>query len=830
MQSDLGLPSSASDRRISPPPPGGARWCCAAALSFLALLVPPTRGQGELGPRALPDPATLDFVQLSEGEVLALVAESQARGDHGRALTVLQGALEALARQERPPKQLFVQYHFHVAEAQRSLRRFEEALDASEESRRWLGLLFDETDPLDPRTEALLAWAENERCSLIGQRGWIYLDWGRLESARALFDEERRELEALGELASAGSHGDSLLHRANLACVTGTPEEVEALLSEAGDELAPRLHAHLRLSRATAGFERARREGLPLEDVRVAYERASADPDLDPVLVASALLALVEVELALGRPAAARERWHAAGKRLEESGSALTPNRRRWLALGASLAQAGERSEWRVRLGKEIETFLSEWRALETREDGYGLLHFNDALRLFAEFTRLSVELDGPDRGGARAFEILASAHAENRLARRLAAPAPSLEEMRAFLCPHPEDGLLAYLAGPTSSWVLALDARQVQVRPLGSSYSLERLARGLTRELLAGGGTWTTAGRSAAREVARAFLPEELGAWVASRRRLGVCGLDLFRGDVPFELLDASGRGPLGAETAIWNLPSLAAAVEGTRRASARAPTRPSLQLVAAPTMVPEVAARYSLEGFTLEADALERILASFDVDARDVRLGEAANAAALVGATGILQFLVHGVLDGTRSPGAELALAPRGERDDGLLSAPEVERTLAEHGAPRLAVLTACRASRSATRAGDGGSVGLAGAFLAGGASAVVAAGCDLDLELACEASALFHAALVGGADVAEALRDARARLARDERFAASAQPGFLRVIGFLPETFAASAADGLGPQRADRLPGVAFLAMLLVVGAGVVCRRRARVRDSG
>jgi hypothetical protein len=801
---------------------------CVLAGALATLLALSASGQD---PRALPEPATLDFARLSQERVLALVAESHARGDRVRALAILAGALDALTRQAHAPQQLFVQYHFHRAEALRSLRRFEEALDASEECRRWLARLLDETDPLDPRNETLLTWAENERCSLIGQRGWIFLEWGRIEAARALFEEEREELEALGELRSTESWVDSLMHRASLAATTGSPETAAALLAEGDASIPARARAFLRLSRATAGFERARREGQPLEAVHALFEEALTDPELAPIARVSAELRLAELALARERHLVAREHWQRAGRTLEDLGASGAEVQRRWIACGASLAEPAEHSEWLRRLEGEIDALLAEWGALDSSEDGHGFLHFNDALQLFGELTALSLALDGPELGARRALESLARAHAAGRLARQLRASAPTVAELREFLCPTPDQGLLVYLAGPVTSWVFALDPGRLRAFPLDSSYVLERQARVLMRALLATGEAWDDEGRRAARELARVLVPAELESWIEGWRALVVCGLDLFRGDVPFELLDLGGRGPLGTRKAVWNLPSLAAGVEQARRERARPPARPALRLVAAPALTPEVAGRYDLDLFELGSERLQRILASFAETGHDVRSGAEAHAGALVDAPTVLQFLAHGIYDEARSPGAELALTARLGEDDGLLSGRDVERALAQYGAPRLAVLTACRAGRAAVRAGDAGSVGLTGGFLAGGTSVVVAAACDLDLDLACHASGAFYAALVGGADVAEALRLARAELARSERFGTSAQPGLMRAIGFAPRAFPVregretSSLIAGGAGRRALVLGLIALALAL----GVLGARRRSLRGS-
>lgn len=797
------------------------------------------------------DPATLDFAALRPADVLALSTRYHERGDHLKALQVLQGEITDLEVGVVRDPATSALLHYLAADAERRLRRFEPALESLVRSEDCLHECVSELDPGTAAGRTLSDWAETLYCSYIGLRGWIFQDWGALDTAQALFERQRAELDRLAELGIDVSRvrGDADKQWANLAMQTAAPERIEALLSERearGDPDAV-IRAYLKLRLAGALGERSRRQGLGLERVRAAFAAAFDEPELEPIDRIFGELWLADLELEDDH-AAARELWRSAGARMEELAASGSRARRSWVALGARLAETSEeRASWRATVASEIEAFLAEWRALDVREGGYGLLSVSDPRLLYCEYTALARELDGEELGARAALELLARAHAESTLARKLGAQAPTLEEIREALCPRPDQGVLVYLAASARGWVFALDRSTLRALPFSCGHELEGSRRSLVRELLASGGLWTDAARTAARELARLLLPGELRAWLEGRSSIAVCGLDLFLGDVPFELLDLGEGRLVGAEKSVWNLPPLAASVEIARRAARAGPVAPGACLLAAPTLSPEIAAVFGLTGFQLDAGTLAAILDVFPPGARKVLVGDQANAGALAEpGQPVLQFLAHGAFDEARSRSAELVLAATDARDDGLLSVSDVERIWHGRSAPSLVLLTACRAGRGVQRCGDYGATDLGGAFLACGTRAVVASPYDLDLAVVCRLSDVFYEALESGADAAEALRRARVELSRDPDFAASMQPSLLRAIGFAPAPFlpaieasdaGAESGGGAGVSETSPALGVILsssgaLACLLVLGGWflVRARRRTAVKGSG
>jgi len=783
------------------------------------------------------DPATLDYRALRPVGAQKLFWQLVARGDFAKALGVLQGEIAELEAMETRDPATIALFYCLTADTQRVLRRFEPAFESLETSERLLSEFLSDLDPTDDANRALWDWGETLRTGHIGERGWIHQDLGAYDTALSLFEQEQAELDALADagIDVRGVRLDADKRWANLAVLTQNPERIEALLAKrrSAGELTEPTKAYLQLRLAIGLHGSALGGGEALTRAREAYLVALQEPALEPIDHAYGELGLARLESDDGRREEARALWNSVGRTLEELSSSDPRIRRAWVAFGASLAEnAEERTRWMESLRREIELFLDEWHALDVREDGYGLMSSSSVLGLFSEFTQVAQDVEGEEHGTRMALEILARAHAESTLARQLGAAVPTVEEIRAALCPRPGQGVLVYLAGPSRSWVFALDSRSLRALPLVAASGREAPRKRLVRELLASGGIWSEDARVAARELTAELLPAELQAQIEGWHSIAVCGLDLFLGDVPFELLELEGGRTVGAEKAVWWLPPLAASVELARRAARVPPAAPGIRLIAAPALSPTLREGRQLAEFELVAEQLEAMLGAFPPETRSVFLGADAHVGALHGALPpVLQFLAHATFDERRARSAELALAAGPAGDDGLLSAIDVERRWSESPAPRLVVLTACRAGRSVSRHGDFGATDLAGAFLGRGSSAVVASPYDLDLALACRLSSLFYAALARGADAADALRQSRAELARDPEFASSAQPFLMRAIGFAPAP-CAPFADVAEPRSWPRIISWACILVSTLVASWALSRRvrKTRLRESG
>jgi hypothetical protein len=162
----------------------------------------------------------------------------------------------------------------------------------------------------------------------------------------------------------------------------------------------------------------------------------------------------------------------------------------------------------------------------------------------------------------------------------------------------------------------------------------------------------------------------------------------------------------------------------------------------------------------------------------------------------TRLLHLLVHGVQN------------PELERSAGLLLSPTQEDGASDHGlvwidrletlerVPDVVLATACGAGRGPERSGDSAVVHLEGVFLRKGASAVLLPYAALSYPATLELSAHLHDALASGAEVAEALRQARVALSEDPRHADPHYWSLLHVRG-LPRFVAFPGDPGAGGE---------------------------------
>jgi len=164
-----------------------------------------------------------------------------------------------------------------------------------------------------------------------------------------------------------------------------------------------------------------------------------------------------------------------------------------------------------------------------------------------------------------------------------------------------------------------------------------------------------------------------------------------------------------------------------------------------------------------------------------RGAEATRAALAERLAGAR-VAQVLAHGSYEEARERPAGMLLAAPDGAPGVFVGADEIEAL----DAPPLTVLTVCEGGRAPKRRGDAGAADLAGALLAAGTRArcVVQSAFDLDVESARAISARFHAALAAGDAPAEALRKARAAMARDPRFADPFHHATMVAVGLAHE----------------------------------------------
>jgi len=409
--------------------------------------------------------------------------------------------------------------------------------------------------------------------------------------------------------------------------------------------------------------------------------------------------------------------------------------------------------------------FVRHWAASDAARRG-GARQY-DASNLVLEALLVScLERDAGGRGEWEALELLLETQGVGGLVRRLgagpqAAAAQGVEGVIASLVPE-GGGVLVYAMGWHHLCVAAVDAAGVRVviQP-EDQHALDQRQR-FAADLQIHG-VPRGAAREAARAVARHLLPERIWERVATWRAVRVAGLDE-HGHVPLEWLPV-GDHLVGDDRACSYLPSLPAGlVLAGRRAADGAPV----------TLLGDAIPGDTRQRWGPLQDIALDPATRADWPGRLVDGAAATSTALFAAASGRVAVIAHGVFDRELNR-AGLVLA------DGPLWVDQIaDASFGDAGAgPAVVTLLACGAARQvAVRGADGGH-GLAGAFLAAGAQAVLLSSERLRLDFAVAAQTVLERELRRGASPERALLVLRQELAEtwEER-----QPalGLLRVVG--------------------------------------------------
>lgn len=669
------------------------------------------------------------------------------------------------------------------------------------------------------------ATRRRERCGqlasyLASQRAKLYLDGGLVDLAH---QHVARAQALLPPRAPSGKSSgtaqptedferERILANYVEALVLGTMEDYGALERAVTAALEDEVYAKYPgqsarlLARLGSGLkESARTKPEDAPRARANLVEALADPAL-------AGLDRVLPELDLAELALRESDWEAAERGIAAAAEAMGPLEGRsalpayaaWTALSARLvfertdrvATRAELEAMRGVLERALELRVAEWGRRELRPGGYGPMQYADQQSLVSELVRLDLHLDQGRAGIERALARLLAAESTGTLARRLAAPAVSLSQVReTLLARTPGHALLVYFPAPnrTHLFVVRRDSSAHFELPAADFVELARFEaeRTLQRALPVPASAWRARERGDALARLRdLLLPPAVCAELEQSPRWTIVGEDLL-GPVPFEALSIgdvevgdvevgdvsigvpTGSVTIGTTRALARLPSLAVGVRLAARADSRpAGARAASVLLLAPPL--------ELSTPLTEAEIAEMVTA-YPADSRRIVLGPQARLTELEGGLGsvrVLQVLAHGRHDPLRERPAGMLLASSQGSALAFVGAEEV----ANLDAPPLVLLTVCGAGRGPRRRGDAGAADLAGAFLTAGerARCVVLSPNDLDVESARQISMRFHAALLGGDAPAEALRKARAGLASDERFADPFHHASIVVVG--------------------------------------------------
>ena len=646
---------------------------------------------------------------------------------------------------------------------------------------------------------------------------WPTVQYAHLRSVELDLALERHdEVERLVEkyLADEELYANAPLMRGALLLCCGTAQELREIDAP---QVEPRAHATLLSAR----------EGL-------GQIGACADC---AQLLCQIELALARIELAAGDLEASGVRLVAAGKLLAETGQGGMLNERTLLATFeaqhalARGATSDELKRIRGNLFTAYEGRFARLASLPLRSGGLGLLHYVEIKAPLVQLARLDVAIDGKGVGGERALTRMMELQALGSLARGVNAAVPSLADVQQSLVAE-DGGLLVYLPSARSSVVLVVERDHVVCEEAAGLNLMQRALSDYRRDLLAGLSEETKARadelaseRKRAVELARLLFPPEVEARVMSWKTLTVSGLDVL-GPVPVGCLPLGDVPHLGRSLAWNSLPSIPFGVAQARALAAPWPT-PQAELLLVGGVRPSAAVLGEDAGLEtlLLSERTESALARSYSEHTTLR-GDEANVSRVLEESprhAVVQMLVHGIQDSSRTPPMGLVLEGNGD-DPGVLWANAVQAGQFAGSATRLAILAACRSAQGPLRRGDAGSTDLAGAWLAAGVPAVLVSHSDLTWGPMVELSEAFHAHLRDeGCSPAEALRRALSGRDLEDERELPFRYGLLEVVGLGQRPFFEPRAHNDAGTRSKVI--VLTLCGAVVVAASLAARRMRR-----
>jgi hypothetical protein len=632
---------------------------------------------------------------------------------------------------------------------------------------------------LDAAGDALADEGERERFRAHGAlvRAGAHVDMGLLELAL----DELRELERTSTvvrddpaLASARRH---TLARAWIALEQF--ERALEVLSDGSLELA-RLHseslrAQLLVLRGLAQSELQRDRGESTGPAGASFEQALAAGDLRGSLRTDAQLGLADLAFR------ARD-FESSQQQLDEArGTATGPEDRAMIAgLACKLAlERGDGREALEALAVELENARRDrhdcWAGAPRRPAGLGFFHYGTHRTAYSRWIQTVLALDPTQAGLERALEPLLRAQALGAVDRDLRASA-TLAEVREMLCAAGR-GVVVLFPGMDGSHVFAIDAERIEHHAAPPKDELARLASALNR-------IWTDPppaearaleqrGRdvsSASWTLSQVLLTDSQRARIASWSTCIVVGADLAV-EFPFGCLQLEHGRWLGLHVPIVELSSAPLGVALARAAAARPPREPlSLVLVADPSVSAETCRRYaSARPLELRDDERRRLRQGFEDRDTLVFEGERASLEALAdprtASASVVSIFAHGVYDLARQADGErpaaLVLAPATTDPDGVVWCADLEK-LRFGGVLELLV---CGAARGPTRLGDSAAAHMVGAAFRAGATSVLASRVDIERTATTRLIGEYRSALELSGVPADALLEARRRIAANE-----------------------------------------------------------------
>lgn len=371
-----------------------------------------------------------------------------------------------------------------------------------------------------------------------------------------------------------------------------------------------------------------------------------------------------------------------------------------------------------------------------------------------------------------------------------------SLQDLQASLA----DGelLLEFVLAEPASYCLVVSRRSARVQRLAAAPALEAEVQSLVDKVRAGSDV-----SAEARVVARSLLQPIKELATATRV---VISPDSTLHQLPFELLELSAGRRLLESHVVSYAPSASVLALLRERTTGAAPAR--LALAVSTTVegegIPEPSGASIARGvhdvqlrdlrpLPSATDEAKSVVSILGAEQGTVLVGEAATETALkqqpLQDYRVLHFAVHGLPSSTFPTRAALLVRP-GANEDGLLQASEI---LALRLRADLVTLSACDTGSGSEHGQDGVS-SLVRPFIAAGARSVVANLWAADDAFSLTLMREFYQRLSAGADVGEALQQAKVRML--EKFGPQAVPRLWSGIvayGDTTVTFASSAGSG-------------------------------------
>jgi hypothetical protein len=459
---------------------------------------------------------------------------------------------------------------------------------------------------------------------------------------------------------------------------------------------------------------------------------------------------------------------------------------------------------------------LRQWRATPVSSSGVAFLQWSVRRELLVCLCESEVALGG-DGATVACLRHLLEADACGSLARELglaaADPDTLIQRVR------PSDGLLAwFVPAPRGSLALLAGSDGVHLVALPGDMSLRGLVRELrlaVRDEAALGAAWREPLAAIGAPLADWLHQPELRAALAANRRLRIIGRELLTG-LPFEFL----RSPTGEREwfghthAIDYVPSATLATARQRTAVSR--PRARVTVLATGTQSRESSERYPGCVVPVDEEQLAGIAAAVDPAVVEVVVDvDRKKLLAALTDTDVLVVLAHGQRrhrddatdDRQRNRPLGIVLG------DGFFG-PEHLQGLGR--VPPVVVLASCGSARAGVDRGEDGQL-FGTAWLAAGASVVLSAEGDLELQATARLLRAFLERMTRGVAPAEALRQARVE--------AAAAPG-----GDHPALHCALRIDVAGESMVLHLPAaspirrwVVWVCLAALVSFGTVGRWR-------